>query len=102
MSSKHNVIIKSYVTSDGSTVQVPIEKINTEALIYRCDGMRHLFQCISDMFLSENMLFNDDFIFIRDSVNDCLHILEDFYLQDFDNNYFASGCRSDVPCPESD
>lgn len=102
MSSKDNVIIKSYVTADGSTVQVPIEKINNEALIYRCDGMRHLFQCIADMFISEDMLFNDDFIFIRDQVQACLTILEESYLQDFDNNYFAYCCRSDVPCPESD
>lgn len=86
--SESNIFYQTIFNSKGEKIDIPIEKIDSNALLYRCDGMRHLFESIRDNYISVDMLYDSDLLFIRDSVSACIDILESKFLNVFDSLQF--------------
>lgn len=68
MSKSDDVFYQTLINAEGQELQIPIHKINSEALKYRVDGIIHLLEILNDFYLSEDMMFSDDFVKFRDSV----------------------------------
>ena len=68
MSKSDDVFYKTMINANGEELQIPIYKIDCEALKYRVDGIIHLLEILNDFYLSDDMMFSDDFVKFRDSV----------------------------------